>query len=241
MTKICSQHGEYEAQYRELMGRQIEIGCPQCIKDQEDHERLEAQQEAREKRQRSYEHAMTSKGIPKRYWEKGIQDFDASGCIEGGDIEAIRLYAHSQEEVSRCGRSLLFYGPPGTGKTHLALSILKVWKGGGYYTTARKYTRELRNTYSGEGKEQDVIDKYVGYDLLIIDEIGKQFDTPAEKWAMFDLINERYNELKPTIFISNLSIEDFTEFMGEESVDRIRENRGFSVLFDGDSYRRKGA
>ncbi|MCF7941843.1 MAG: hypothetical protein K9M84_09540 [Spirochaetia bacterium] len=81
----------------------------------------------------------------------------------------------------------------------------------------------------------------MSFDLLNIDEIGKQLDTPVEKWAMFDLINQRYNELMPTIFISNLSIEDFSDFMGEEAVDRIRENRGFSVLFDGRSYRRKGA
>ena len=151
----------------------------------------------------------------------------------------IRVYTHNQEEMNWLGRCLLFYGPPGTGKTHLAISVLKVWKSRGYYITARKYTRELRATYSGGGNEQELIDKYVNYDLLIIDEIGKQFDTPAEKWAMFDLINERYNQMKPTIFISNLSIEDITNFMGEEAIDRIRENHGRSVLFEGDSHRKK--
>lgn len=241
MTKICSKHGPYEVQYRDLFGTQIEIACPQCIEDEERETRQEQEQQEQAKRQRAFEQAMSSKGIPRRYWQKGLKDFAATECIDSRDMDAVRSYVHNQEEVSRVGRSLLFYGPPGTGKTHLALSILKIWKGGGFYTTARKYTRELRNTYSGEGREQDVIDRFVRYDLLVIDEIGKQFDTPAEKWAMFDLINERYNELKPTIFISNLSIEDFTEFMGEEAVDRIRENRGFSVLFDGRSYRRKGA
>lgn len=238
MKKICNIHGEYEVEYREFFGTRIELACPSCVQEKENKERIEEEKEASRRKQLTFERSMTSRGIPKRYWGKSIKDFDSKKYISKEDMTILVNYAHTQEDVSRLGKSLFFYGAPGTGKTHVAISILKVWKNGGFYTTARKYTRELRSTYSGDGQEQDIIDKYVEYDLLILDEIGKQFNTEAERCAMFDLTNERYNVSKPTIFISNFSIEDFTEFIGKEVADRICENGEEPILFKGSSFRK---
>ena len=55
----------------------------------------------------------------------------------------------------------------------------------------------------------------------------------------FEVINSRYEALKATIVISNLSGEALIDYLGEAAMDRLREG-GRSVLFDWTSYRRRG-
>ena len=74
----------------------------------------------------------------------------------------------------------------------------------------------------------------------MIDEIGKQFSTDSEKYAIFDIINARYNEMQPTILVSNMSIIDIEDFLGKPTLDRIKENGGQAILFDWESYRSQG-
>jgi DNA replication protein DnaC len=47
--------------------------------------------------------------------------------------------------------------------------------------------------------------------------------------------------MKPTVVISNLAKEALGEFIGERSIDRLRENGGRLVVFDWASYRRQVA
>ena len=49
--------------------------------------------------------------------------------------------------------------------------------------------------------------RFVDYELLILDEVGIQFGTETERLILFQLLNERYTQVKPTILISNLPVE----------------------------------
>jgi DNA replication protein DnaC len=235
MKKTCDKHGEYQVEYWTVGDHKIELACPVCREEQERKEDEEMRRIELNKQKEQFERFMTSANIPKRYWHKELADFITEDTHM---MKAITGYIDNQEQVSRLGRSIIMIGKPGTGKTHIACCILKNWYGRKYYVNARAYTREIKDTFNSSESEKKVIDRYTGYDLLVIDEIGKQMNTDHERYAMFDLINERYNQNKPTIIASNLNIADLTEFLGSEVIDRFNENGGMRIFFKGESKRR---
>jgi DNA replication protein DnaC len=72
--------------------------------------------------------------------------------------------------------------------------------------------------------------------LLVIDEIGVQFGSQAEKTIFAELINRRYSALKPTVLIGNLTIKELSEAIGERVLDRFRDG-GHTVTFTWPSQR----
>jgi DNA replication protein DnaC len=58
-------------------------------------------------------------------------------------------------------------------------------------------------------------------DVLIIDEIGVQYGTDMERIELFDIIDHRYNEMKPTIFTSNFYKTELKEKLGQRICDRL--------------------
>ena len=101
--------------------------------------------------------------------------------------------------------------------------------------------RQVKETWSkgSEKTEQDAINWFLTPDLLILDEVGVQFGSDAEKMIMFEVLNERYQNMKPTILISNLLPANLQEFVGERVMDRMKENGGRILQFDWKSNREK--
>ena len=73
--------------------------------------------------------------------------------------------------------------------------------------------------------------------LLIIDEIGIQFGSDTEKLLISEIIDNRYQNLLPTVLISNLDLAGIKSCIGERSYDRLREDGGKVVAFNWDSHR----
>ncbi|WP_248637800.1 ATP-binding protein, partial [Citrobacter koseri] len=111
------------------------------------------------------------------------------------------------------------------------------------FTTALKIAREFKSTWSKTAIrcENDVISQFTTPDLLIIDEVGVQFGSEAEKLIMFEIINTRYERMKPTILISNQTKEELAAFVSERVIDRMSDGGGCTLSFTWDSYRSKGA
>lgn len=243
VLRTCEAHGKYQANIWQYNEHRFESGCPMCEKEEEDKVKAEVEKKESERKQRNRERKFEQRGIPRRFKETKLSDYIADTDRKKEVLGIIEEYIAKQDEVSQMGRSLLLYGNVGTGKTRLATSIVKGWEGVGYYITAREYTRLIRSTYSGASKEteQDVIDRFTDYSVLVIDEIGKQFSTDNERFAIFDIINSRYNEMKPTVLVSNMSIGDIEEFLGKATVDRIKEHDGQAILFDWESFRQRSS
>ena len=237
----CDKHGPYKAKIYESssIGRIIAAGCPTCEKEEEDKAREEEQKAEAERKEQERINNMIKTGIPKRYWDKRLEDYVATTPETREVLHLSIQYSQNQEQVIEKGTSMIYYGKPGTGKTHLAVGILHEWRSSKRYINARALTRSIRETYGDNTKkEQDVIDKFSNYGILVIDEIGKQFMTDNERYAMFDIINERYNNIKPTILISNMTLKDMQDFLGEDTIDRFREKGGHAVKFTWDSARK---
>ena len=88
---------------------------------------------------------------------------------------------------------------------------------------------------------------FCSVDFLFIDDIGtERLRTNGEdSWIqeqIFDIINKRYNNQKPTVFSSNHSIRQLVEDRGlmEKTADRILEmSKDARIKLEGDSYRHK--
>lgn len=98
--------------------------------------------------------------------------------------------------------------------------------------------RMVRATWRRDSRqsEQEVIDTLCALDLLVIDEVGVQRGTDDEQIILFDVIDRRYADLRPTIIITNLNGAAFAEVIGPRIMDRLRERAVF-VPFNWASYR----
>ena len=152
-------------------------------------------------------------------------------------------YAENFSDRKKTGLSFLMLGLPGTGKTHLSIGIaFEVMKNGhsSVFTTASRMLRAIKDTYhkGSEFSEMQVLATYETCDLLIIDEIGVQTGSDYEKNIIFDVINSRYENVRPTIILSNLSIDECKLYLGERVFDRMREGGGKAFLLDWPSFRK---
>ena len=180
-------------------------------------------------------------GVSKRLINKTFNDYFAKTKEQ--------LYAKSRCEAlandlleGRPTGSLIMNGGVGTGKTALSAAIANRLVDN-MSVRIRKtidLMRELKSTWSKDNQEteQGLIRAYSNVDLLVIDEIGLQFGSDTERLFLFDIIDGRYNEVKPTILISNLGMDEIEKIVGSRIIDRLREDGGKLIPFDWESYRK---
>ena len=113
-------------------------------------------------------------------------------------------------------RNLLLYGPPGLGKTFLSACIARVVSEHGFsvvYDTAvnifaqfetQKFSRDEDDTREA----RDGTRRYLGCDLLILDDLGSEMTTPFVQSALYQLLNTRLTGGKRTIISTNLTPDD---------------------------------
>jgi DNA replication protein DnaC len=185
-------------------------------------------------RQREYDDKLrvqeinAAAGLPERYADACLKNFVSESVEQEKLLSELHAYAQGIDRNEEASMALI--GPVGTGKTWIGCALVnEVLKfGSAAYITAKRYTGLIRESYRNDSKmsELAILDRYAKKRLLVLDEIGRQFDTEAEKLYLFDLIDERYRNRLPTVFLSNLSPEEFRKFLGEAIVDRIREGGG---------------
>lgn len=235
----CETHGDFD-------GYTLGGGphCPVCAEEQIERERA-AQQEAtvREYRQRRADYLLGKAAIPPRFADRRLSNFVPHAAGPAKALQVAQQFADDFEECQKSGRSLIFCGGVGAGKTHLAVGICheiiakdKV----AVFTSVLTAIRSIKETFrkGAEQTETEAILALVQPDLLVLDEVGVQFGSDTEKMYLFEIINGRYEAMKPTILLSNLAKDALTEFIGERVIDRLREGGGRMVVFDWPSYRR---
>ncbi len=138
--------------------------------------------------------------------DKTFAAFD--GCVSG----VLPAFQIAQAFVLAPHGWLALFGPYGCGKTHLAAAIANAVLDHGMpvlFVVVPDLLDHLRSTFAS--------DSTVSYDqrfetvkqapLLILDDLGTESATPWAKEKLYQLVNFRYNERLPTVFTSNVRME----------------------------------
>lgn len=239
----CEKHGSYEARYLDMFKNKTVVytWCPTCaseetIAKERDEARIEAERVAEIRKKK-----LLSAGVSKRNLGKVFSSFRVENDGQQKALEASKQFV-SNVVKSQSANNMFFIGSVGTGKTHLASSIIQELYDKKSVRMIRviELIRILKETWQrgSENTERDVIEYFGGIDVLILDEVGIQFGSETERMFMFDIINTRYDNMLPTILISNLDINNLKEILGEQAVDRLREDGGNVLVFNWDSQRK---
>ena len=223
----CKFHGKYESLKSKIMGKWVGGKCPTCNEEYEKGEKKQSRH---------------INPLPKRFRNCTFESFEK----DDNNITALKYsynYANKFQSMLSGGGSMIFYGTCGTGKTHLASAIANKIvddnNGDVLYTKIYDLTGSIKSTWSDRSiTESEAIKQYTDPDLLIIDEVGVQFGSEAEQMILFRVLNKRYEDIKPTIIVSNLDDEGLNKYLGERIIDRMYEGGGGKVAFDWQSRRR---
>jgi len=187
------------------------------------------------------EQFLNNSGVPKRFKGKHLKDIEICNDELVAAVATIKSYLTAFSERLTLGTSGFFCGNCGTGKTMFGCIIVEDVCRQGYqahYTTAWKMIQQIRRGYSAGGSVSQYINEYISKALLVIDEVGVQNGTADERVLLYQVIDGRYNEQTPTILISNSNDPVKDGYLDLRTVDRLKEARGFSFYFEGESYRR---
>lgn len=155
---------------------------------------------------------------------------DASGVIPkqrmGQILEACLSYAQG---FSHNAESLLLLGQTGLGKTHLSLAIAIAVTEAGFgvvYTPVQKLMDRLeaeKFSRRQETREQysDSMEYILGCDFLVLDDLGTEFHTQFTISTLYNIINTRLVENRPTIISTNLEISEIEDKYSQRMVSRL--------------------
>lgn len=236
---VCDVHGLKKAfEYTIFEEQKVMYFCDQCSEklQQEQNDRAEAVKAMQRKLlvERRLEESM----ISPRFKDKTLSNWDASSPEQKKVLKIAKDFLENDRSPG-----LIFIGKPGTGKNHLACGIaveyIKNHFKTALVTSTMKLLRAIKECWNNkEQLEANVIKKFKDVDLLVIDEIGVQFCSETESIYITEIINERYEWLKPTILISNLNMIEITKLLGDRVIDRFREG-GEVAVFNWESKRRE--
>lgn len=170
--------------------KRIMIGYELCDCGGAQRDRIERmeREEARKAAERAQliDAKMRKAGIPERYL-----------------FSQHEMAASMAESVATAGKGYYIDGPQGTGKTHLAYSVARLCVMDGIKTTCVSSTA-LMEAYRFRRKEDaDLTRRLMACGLLVIDDLGKEAPTQYACERLFEVIDTRYNSMRPVIITSN--------------------------------------
>ena len=112
-------------------------------------------------------------------------------------------------------RNLFLSGPPGLGKTFLSACIARAVSEAGFsvvYDTAVNVFAQFEEQKFARDKldaeeAKDETRRYLGCDLLILDDLGSELTTPFVQSALYTLVNARLMANRQTVISSNLTMD----------------------------------
>ncbi len=192
----CPIHGEHEA----LMNGK----CRKCRDEYLHNESLA-----------NWNHIINDKkreaNVPARYINASFDDYIATHDIQKNIVQQLRDWDKST--------NIIMLGNVGTGKTYLSIAILDtILRLGysGYYTKFFNLPNIQINDYALYKHLQRSY-------LLIIDEYGRS-SSDYKSSLLFELLDKRYDDMLPTIIISNLDVTKFKKNLDPAMYSRIKEN-----------------
>lgn len=153
----------------------------------------------------------------KRSADSGLSAFD----IMSTNLSICRQYA---EDFHYGSGGILMRGGTGLGKTHLSLAIAHEVIDKGYnvlYGSAPDFFRKIEQENFSNEKSTVTYDLLTSADLLILDDLGAEFDSRFNVSTLYSLINTRINMRKSTIISTNLTAAEMKKRYGDSITSRL--------------------
>lgn len=220
--RFCVKHPDADA-----------VLCEPCAKERQDAEDLQAKTQAVIDAEQRF-----AERFPLRYRAAVAEHPEILAWVE-------------QFQVDPTGTpSLLLLGPTGTGKTHAAFGALRAaaskprrtrvgrfitppWAA----TTFADLIAAMRPSKLGDAEA--VMRKHLEVDLLLLDDLALGKASEFVEEVTYRLLNGRYVEMRPSIFTSNLPLEQLRESLGDRIASRLAETCTRVVLTGEDRRRPK--
>ncbi len=141
-------------------------------------------------------------------------------------------------------KNLLIMGKTGLGKTFLCNAISRKVLDSGYtviYISAGRLFKTLQDEQFNRGEEEEYSSFYedvLNVDLLVIDDLGTEFSTTLVSSQIFNIVNERMVNQRPTIISTNLTPDRIKEQYSDRVLSRLTDEFEFLTL-TGDDIRIK--
>lgn len=199
-------------------GTFIWIGSEECDCEGAENERTEQRRREAAEADKRHRAALARCGIKRRFLDARISHEGLSSYLNGFSTSP--------------GIGLYIVGPSRAGKTYAASALAKAFCKSGYrtlMTTSLSMLDAVKASFDGDIKSG--IARYASADVLIVDDLGKE---NANSWVMttlFQIFNERYESVKPTIVTSQYEPDELKARMGrsgeresaEAIVERLKE------------------
>ena len=121
-------------------------------------------------------------------------------------MKIAKEYVEKWDTLEKDQAGLLLIGNVGRGKTYMAAAIANA-------LIERELSVKMTDFFSIESEiygakdKNAVVNKYISYDLLIIDDFGTERNSDYVQEIIFKIIDERVNSAKPMIVTTNLNID----------------------------------
>ena len=115
-------------------------------------------------------------------------------------------------------------GRPGSGKTHLAVATLRRYiesgRKGALFVSVSEWLQDMKDGFTS-GTSSGVMRQVKGAGLLVFDDIGSEMATDWVRDAVYQVINHRLNEMKPTVVTSNLKPSEIANSYHDRLASRL--------------------
>ena len=173
-----------------------------------------------------------SSGVPRRYWHVDFDTYIPRNDKDSKNLETIKNFA----KLEKNEKVLILLGSKGLGKTHIGSAIIR--NCGGKFTSIEDFIFKYESAQEFHSKvnREELVVSYSSTKMLVIDEIGRSMQQEKENALLNYILRRRYENMLPTVLISNLSKADLLKKLGESVLDRLKETC-ISLEFEGESYR----
>ena len=228
-----------------VFNRRMPVPC-QCMRDKK---RKEEERIDYHLKMQMVDKLRSASLLGERYREATFDNTDLVGGDFDKAFQRCRKYCDIHADALANGYGIYLYGASGTGKTHLTACICNELLRKCQqclFTNFLEIAKLIRQTYTKNTEAEAIVKRISEVDFLFIDDLGTELlkRNGEDNWLqeqVFDIINKRYNNKKPTIFSSNYSLNELIENRGmmEKTVDRIMEMSTAIIKINGASYRAK--
>lgn len=184
-------------------------------------------------------------GVPKRFCDKTIEDFNTYGKKSLKSIKKFcSEYVENLVENVDNNKGICFIGSNGVGKSFLSCIILKEMYRHRYScrrVTFSAYISAYTESWGADRSEREVLeqnllDKYKGVEFLVLEEIGKEIDSKIAKPILEDLLRYREEKGLVTFICTNLTPDTLKDLYGSSICSLINGNMTV-IIIDGEDRR----